>query len=70
MVKSLEQVQHVLVACFVADGAVWVSGLRPKGKDFDLDPVARVDTGRWLEVTGTVHREGPMVWLAVRPSGV
>jgi hypothetical protein len=47
-----------------ADGAVWVSGLRPKGKDFDLDPAARVDTGRWLEVTGTVHVEGPVVWIA------
>lgn len=47
-----------------ADGAVWISGLRPKGKDFDLDPVARVDTGRWLEVSGTVHHEGPIVWIA------
>jgi len=47
-----------------ADGAVWVSGLRPRGRDFDLDPAARVDTGRWLEVTGTVHVEGPTVWIA------
>jgi Big-like domain-containing protein len=47
-----------------ADAAVWVTGLRPKGKDFDLDPAARVDTGRWLEVTGTVNRDGPMVWIA------
>lgn len=47
-----------------ADAAVWVTGLRPKGKDFDLDPGARVDTGRWLEVTGTVHREGTTLWIA------
>jgi hypothetical protein len=47
-----------------ADGAVWVSELRPRGRDFDLDPTARVDTGRWLEVTGTVKREGPIVWIA------
>lgn len=47
-----------------ADAALWVSGVRPKGKDFDLDPAARVDTGRWVEVTGTVNREGPMVWIA------
>jgi hypothetical protein len=46
-----------------ADGAVWVSGLRPRGRDFDLDPTARVDTGRWLEVTGTVEREGALVWI-------
>ena len=46
-----------------ADGAIWVTGVRPKGKDFDLDPGARVDTGRWLEVKGTIQRDGPMVWL-------
>jgi hypothetical protein len=47
-----------------ADAAIWVTGLRPKGKDFDLDPGARVDTGRWLEVTGVVHRDGGALWLA------
>jgi hypothetical protein len=46
-----------------ADAAVWVTGLRPRGKDFDLDPAARVDTGRWLEVTGIVRHEGPAVWI-------
>jgi len=46
-----------------ADGAIWVTGLRPKGKDFELDPSARVDTGRWLEVKGTVQRDGTAVWL-------
>ena len=47
-----------------ADAAIWVTGLRPKGKDFDLDPSLRVDTGRWLEVKGTVQRDGTAVWLA------
>ena len=46
-----------------ADGAIWVSGMRPKGKNFDLDASARVDTGRWLEVTGTVKKEGSNVWI-------
>ena len=46
-----------------ADAAVWVSNLRPRGKGFDLDPGARVDTGRWLEVTGTVRREGSRTWI-------
>lgn len=46
-----------------ADAAVWVTGIRPRGKDFDLDPSARVDTGRWLEVKGTVRRDGPQVWV-------
>lgn len=47
-----------------ADAAIWVTGLRPKGKDFELDPSARVDTGKWLEVKGTVHRDGALTWLA------
>ena len=47
-----------------ADAAIWVTGLRPKGKDFDLDPGARVDTGKWLEVTGMVNREGGALWIA------
>jgi hypothetical protein len=47
-----------------ADAAVWISGLRPRGNNFELDAGARVDTGRWLEVVGTVHVDGPVVWLA------
>ncbi len=47
-----------------ADAAVWITGLRPKGKDFDLDPGARVDTGRWVEVTGIVHRDVAALWIA------
>lgn len=46
-----------------ADAAVWVTGIRPRGRDFDLDPAARVDTGRWLEVKGTLRREGAQVWI-------
>lgn len=46
-----------------ADGAIWVSGLRPRAKDLDLDPGARVDTGKWVEVTGTVRRDGNAVWI-------
>ena len=47
-----------------ADASIWVTGVRPKGKDFDLDPSARVDTGKWLEVKGAVQRDGTAVWLA------
>jgi Big-like domain-containing protein len=47
-----------------ADAAIWITGLRPKGKDFDLDPSARVDTGKWLEVKGTVQRDPTGVWIA------
>ena len=47
-----------------ADAAIWITGVRPKGKDFDLDPSARVDTGKWLEVKGTVERDASGVWIA------
>jgi hypothetical protein len=49
-----------------ADAAVWVSGLRPQGKGFELDPAARVDTARWVEIKGTLHREGSRCWIAAR----
>ena len=46
-----------------ADAALWVTGLQPKGKSFSLDRNARVDTGRWLEVTGIVGRSAGLVWI-------
>ena len=39
-----------------ADAAMWVSGARPKGKGFDFALDARIDTSRWLEVSGVVKR--------------
>jgi hypothetical protein len=45
------------------DGAVWITELRPRGQGFDLDVNRRVDTDRWLEVTGTVMRERGLVRL-------
>src|SRR5262245_3417859 len=42
-----------------ADAAIWVSNIRPKTKEFDLSLDARIDTGRWLQVTGVVqHARG------------
>ena len=46
-----------------ADSAVWVSGVRPRGPNFNLDVNARADTGRWLQVAGTVRRTGPLAWI-------
>lgn len=46
-----------------ADAAVWVTGLRPRGRGFDLSPQARVDTGRWLRVSGIVRHADGLVWL-------
>jgi hypothetical protein len=45
------------------EGAVWVTDFRPRGQGFDLDVNRRVDTDRWLEVTGTVVREKALVSL-------
>jgi len=36
------------------EAAVWVTGRRPAGKGFQLDPAYRADTNRWLEVSGKV----------------
>jgi hypothetical protein len=49
-----------------ADAAIWTSGLQPRGKGFNLDPGARVDTGKWLRVEGTVRTEGRAVWLEAK----
>jgi hypothetical protein len=52
------------------DAAVWVSGIRPAGWDFDLDPRSAEDAtrGPWLEVTGTFRVErgrdtGQQIWI-------
>ena len=46
-----------------ADGAIWVTGLRPRGRGFDLDVDRRLDTGRWVKVTGTVAQDRGLVLL-------
>jgi hypothetical protein len=41
------------------DSAVWVSGRRPKGNGWSLDPDSRSDTNRWVEVVGKIEtRDG------------
>jgi len=41
------------------EGSVWVTGLRPRGSGFDFDVDRRVDSNRWLEITGPlVHDRG------------
>jgi Bacterial Ig-like domain len=42
------------------DAAIWVSNMRPRlkdtaGKEFELGLDARIDTGRWLSLRGTVQ---------------
>jgi hypothetical protein len=47
-----------------ADAAVWITALQPRGRGFDLSVDARVDTGRWLQVSGTVSLERGLVTIA------
>lgn len=47
----------------VADAAIWVTGRRPRGKGFRLDPTKRRDTGEWLRVIGQPFDEGGKVYL-------
>lgn len=46
-----------------ADGAIWVTGMRPRGNGFNLDPSARLDTGHWLRITGIVRNGEPLPWI-------
>ena len=44
-----------------AEGAIWVTGLRPRGRGFDLEVDRRLDTDKWLDVTGTVVHDRGLV---------
>jgi hypothetical protein len=52
------------------EGAVWVTGQQPKGRGFDLDVNRRLDTDRWLEVTGTVVHERGLVTITASKLGL
>lgn len=46
-----------------SEGAIWVTNLRPKGDKFDLDINRRVDSDKWLEITGKVVHDKGLVSL-------
>ena len=46
-----------------ADAAIWVTGVPPRGRDFDLALDARIETDRWLQVSGTVQRGRGLQWI-------
>jgi hypothetical protein len=46
--------------------AIWVTGMRPRGKDFDFDLDSKVDTARWLEVIGTLKQGRGLEWLEAK----
>jgi len=43
--------------------AIWVSGMPPKGKEFDLDLNSRADSNVWLRVSGTVRERNGLMWI-------
>ena len=57
---GLSQNDFVLTS---AEASIWVVGMEPKGDGFELDVQARIDTGKWLEVTGDVRVHEGMVIL-------
>jgi hypothetical protein len=46
-----------------ADAAIWVLGKRPKGRGFEFDVSSRIDTRRWLEVSGIVRQARGLAWI-------
>ena len=46
-----------------ADAALWVTGKVPKGRGFTFDISSRLDTRRWLEVSGVVKQDRGLVWI-------
>ncbi len=51
-----------------SDAAIWVTNMRPKlkdanGKDLELGLDARIDTGRWLTLRGTVQQARGLLLL-------
>jgi hypothetical protein len=51
-----------------ADASIWVTGLRPRGRDaqgrnFEFGLDRRLDTGRWLRISGTVREGRGLLWI-------
>jgi Bacterial Ig-like domain len=44
-----------------ADAAIWVTGKQPKGRGFNFDVMSRLDTERWVRVSGIVRWEKGLV---------
>jgi hypothetical protein len=58
-----------------ANASIWVINMRPKirdasGKETELGLDARIDTSRWLEVSGTVQQGRGLQWLDAAPGSL
>lgn len=43
--------------------AIWITGKKPKGAGFDLDPSLKRDTGKWIEVVGKPETKDGVTYL-------
>jgi hypothetical protein len=46
-----------------AEGSIWVTGKQAKGRGFTFDINSRLDTRRWLEVSGIVKEDRGLIWI-------
>jgi hypothetical protein len=46
--------------------AAWITGRKPKGKGWELDPSLKRDTGKWIEVIGRVYTSGGITYIQAR----
>ena len=51
-----------------ADASIWVTNLRPRGRDeqgrnFELGLDKRLDTGKWLQISGTLRQGRGLLWI-------
>jgi hypothetical protein len=53
-----------------SDSAIWISGAQPKGKGFNFSLDSRLDSGRWLEITGVLKAGRGLEWLEVSNDGI
>jgi hypothetical protein len=53
-----------------ADSAIWISGAQPKGKGFNFSLDSRLDSGRWLEITGVLKMGRGLEWLQASGDGI
>jgi len=49
-----------------AGGAIWVSGLPPRGRGWQLNPDSKLDSDQWLQVDGIVRHGQGLVWIEAK----
>ncbi len=53
-----------------SDAAIWVTNVQPRGRDFQLALDSRIDTGRWVQVSGTLQQGRGLLWISGEPNSL